>query len=119
MTFPTSVIQQSDTYGVSVGRVNQHFADSTQHSGSSAYDVKAYGASGTGSGGAAADQAGFAAAISAANAATYGGVVFIPPGNYDVTGPFVLDNETSIIGAGSPQVTINHTANNACFSSTT
>jgi hypothetical protein len=52
-------------------------------------------------------------AITAANAAANGGVVYIPTGDYYVTGPFTLDNEVSIIGAGSPQVTINHSGKNS------
>jgi hypothetical protein len=102
-----------------VAKINSHFSDATQHNGGYVFDVKKYGAVGTGSGGAASDQAGFSGAIAAANAAAYGGVVYIPTGEYYVTGPFTLDNEVSIIGAGSPQVTINHSGNNSLFSATT
>lgn len=80
------------------------------------HNVKTYGASGTGSGGASADQAAFAAAATAAGDT---GNIYIPPGNYYVTGPFVLGRGNTVFGHNAATTSINHTGNNLLFDATT
>lgn len=82
------------------------------------FNVKAYGAVGTGSGGASADQTGFSLAFSAANASTTGGIVYAPPGDYYVTGPFTQDPDVLLMGAGVGRTVIHHTGNNTFITST-
>lgn len=120
------VIKSPFPSAAQVGGISEAQGDSRYRKKYSIFNVKEYGAVGTGSGGAAADQAGFSAAITAANAAATatssgngtGAVVEIPEGNYYVTGGFTLDAGVSIEAVGPGLVVIHHTANNTCFART-
>ena len=77
-------------------------------------DVKWFGASGAGSDTAANDQSAFAHAIAAAN--RLGASVYIPAGNYYVTGPFTITNGAVVIfGDTVGGTTIHHTESNTLF----
>lgn len=81
----------------------------------SLFNVRHFGAKGIGSSGASSDQSAFSAAITAAGNF---GIVYIPAGDYFVTGSFTLGQATRIRGASLENTTINHTGNNVLFTST-
>jgi hypothetical protein len=120
---PSPNINTTETLEQGRQKINAHFNDATQHGGGGGgggadlgwVNVKDHGASGTGSGGASQDQSGFSAAISQAGA---NGTVYIPPGNYYLSGGFNLGKHTRIVGAGTHAVTLNHTGNNVLFTNT-
>jgi hypothetical protein len=119
---PSPNINTTDTLEQGRQKINAHFNDATQHGGGGGggadlgwVNVKDHGASGTGSGGASQDQSGFSAAISQAGS---NGTVYIPPGNYYLSGGFNLGKHVRIVGAGTHDVLINHTGNNTLFNHT-
>jgi hypothetical protein len=72
-----------------------------------------YGALGDGSTN---DTAAIEAAIVAANAATNGGLIIAPPGNYLTTGAHTaIDDKVAIIGHGVGSTKFTHSGNNSCF----
>ncbi|HET8709183.1 MAG TPA: glycosyl hydrolase family 28-related protein [Candidatus Saccharimonadales bacterium] len=83
------------------------------HKGDFVYNVKDYGALGDG---VADDTAGITAAINAAAASAYGGIVFLSPGYYKTNGGHLLPPKVSLQGAGMQATTIEHKgANTFCF----
>lgn len=76
----------------------------------SVIDVRYFGARGIGSGGATEDQAAFSAAFAYVNPIM--GTIYVPTGDYWVTGPFTQDEGVTLIGAGWGATRINHTGNN-------
>jgi hypothetical protein len=67
------------------------------------YDVKDYGARGNGS---ADDTAAIQSAIAAAQQSTYGGVVYLPVGQYVVTAPLVITKSDILILGSGPLATM-------------
>jgi hypothetical protein len=120
---PSPNIKATDTIEQGRVKINNHFNDPSEHGGGfrggfqeGVFNVKSYGASGTGSGGASQDQSGFAAAVTGANDFSNGrGTVYIPPGSYLLAGGFTLGKHVRVVGAGTHQVYIKHTGNNRLF----
>ncbi len=82
--------------------------------GLAVYNVKDYG-TGVATGSLTTDNAAVAAAVSAANTATYGGIVYFPQGFYNVQGPFTLDANVSILGDGKTSSQLYAPYNNTLF----
>lgn len=114
MTYSKTTWTNSSGQPISASNLNKMetgIADAQPES-SGVYNVKHYGALGTGSGGASADQAGFVAAFAACGRK---GIVYIPPGDYYVSGGFTQGLGCQVVGAGQEASQINHTGNNICF----
>lgn len=80
------------------------------------FNLKSYGAVGNGVHD---DTAAITAMINAINAATYGGVGEVPPGNYLTTGAHpALGPKSHLEGAGVTSSTFTHTGNNVLFTET-
>lgn len=73
-----------------------------------AFNVREYGATGGGWDTRVADQQGHADAFAAANAATWGGIVYTPPGEYYLTGNFTQGKRVGWHGAGVGRTTFSH-----------
>lgn len=107
-----SLVTPTDASGTVVTATGSTTGRSLAERFSEIFNVKDYGATGNG---ATDDSAAIQAALTAANSATYGGVVFFPPGRYLVTVTLLVGDLTSVIGSGMGSTVIVQNASERLF----